>query len=130
MSRSRSTVFAMLTFSDRCENPQKSSHTFSRHLQPFQRCQRSIFLKCKSRSHSTIIAMTSFDYKCHNLQTSFFSCLIFAKIRHVITMVTYTDRHRHRETGKAMAIGEVADLTKTMYLTSSQASLTSSSIFE
>ena len=44
----------------------------------------------------------------------FFTFLIFAKMRPVITNVTYrqTHTHTHTETDKGMAIGDIADLPR------------------
>ena len=100
--------FAMRLFDGKYKNLQKSSYAFyasSNHLRHIN-VKQFLPQENRSRSWSTIFAMRPVDGICQNLQTSFFTFLIFVKVRRVRMIVT----HRHTETEKAMAIGEILDL--------------------
>ena len=62
--------------------------------------------------------MTPFDGKSQNLQKSVFTFLISAKVQPVRTIATHTQADR--ETAKATAIGEIADLPKNITAGSGQ----------
>ena len=55
------------------------------------------------------------DVKCKNIANAIFY-IFFAKIRHVVTKVAYTQtctqRHTHKDTDMAVAIGEMTDFSK------------------
>ena len=70
--------------------------------------------KSISRSRRTIFTITPFVGKCQNLHTSIF--LIFAKVWPVLMKVADTHTHRHTQTYKPIAIGEVWLIFQTRYL--------------
>ena len=122
MSRSQGAIFPITPFDGQCQNLQMSSTNF---CATYYRLRNIKILniwppKSRQRSRSEIFAITSFDGKCQNLQTYFYIFFIFAKVCHMRTILTDTDKQTHTHTQNRQARGyrrNLADLPKNrMYL--------------